>query len=503
MMDNQCVTNKEQELARNLSGAQLESKECDIKNSKQEYNVDTGTVNRCSVTGRSFKFIKSMRIEPVMFLFMFSSVLNSTFLTNLIMDKGCLLHYNYSQNVCDNLHNQSNEMHRNKVEMIANNYNLYLSFLVPVGAFMVIFLAPWSDKYGRKPLLIYGLIGFVINDMGIILCTIYFHSKLEYVLLSNLFAQLNGGFICIHTTINSYTSEMSDSETRSLKFMLLHIAFELGVTLGALSGGLLYTFYSYNGVFVTMTVCHVLTILWVLFLIPETRGQVVQADLLKKLNDLCSIRHFTNGMKICLKRRENSGRLYLWLLLLSGCCFQLSYMVYTNINYVYTHHMYEWNPTIYSKVWSAFSFSEMIVFLVFSYACIEIFKFSDPLIGIIGCISIIGKNIFLGLAFELRIYYLSNIFGFLHGFGNSAIKSLISKIILEEELGQVFSFLATCEAIIPLLGSAVVAKIFNATVHIFPGACYIAVTIFLIFPLGMFMHILCVKQPELPFPKTA
>ncbi|XP_071034460.1 proton-coupled folate transporter isoform X3 [Parasteatoda tepidariorum] len=423
MMDNQCVTNKEQELARNLSGAQLESKECDIKNSKQEYNVDTGTVNRCSVTGRSFKFIKSMRIEPVMFLFMFSSVLNSTFLTNLIMDKGCLLHYNYSQNVCDNLHNQSNEMHRNKVEMIANNYNLYLSFLVPVGAFMVIFLAPWSDKYGRKPLLIYGLIGFVINDMGIILCTIYFHSKLEYVLLSNLFAQLNGGFICIHTTINSYTSEMSDSETRSLKFMLLHIAFELGVTLGALSGGLLYTFYSYNGVFVTMTVCHVLTILWVLFLIPETRGQVVQADLLKKLNDLCSIRHFTNGMKICLKRRENSGRLYLWLLLLSGCCFQLSYM--------------------------------------------------------------------------------GNIFGFLHGFGNSAIKSLISKIILEEELGQVFSFLATCEAIIPLLGSAVVAKIFNATVHIFPGACYIAVTIFLIFPLGMFMHILCVKQPELPFPKTA
>ncbi|XP_042900405.1 proton-coupled folate transporter-like [Parasteatoda tepidariorum] len=459
-----------------------------IANESQPSCINVLKSNNLSRTSKCLEIICSLRIEPVMFLFMFSFILNTTCLTNLMMDKGCRFYYKYPKNVCDDIHNDSNIKASNDVEILANNYNLYLNFLAPISACVVIFLAPWSDKYGRKPLLISALFGFFLNDIGVILCTIYFDSGLEFIVISNLPTQFSGGFIAVSTIIYSHISEVSDTESRSLKYTFLQIAFGVAVTLGALAGGQLYKLHGYLGVFITMAVGHFLAVVWVVFLVPETRGLDSKVGLKKKLKDLFSSENFTDGLKTCIRRRENGGRCCLWLLLLSSCTIALTYEVYTDIAYVYTHHMYKWNPTIYSQMWAIFSFSEMIVVFICTFVFIKVFKFSDPLIGIIGSVSIIGKNIFLAFAFELWLYYLSNIFGNLNGLGNLAVRSLISKLVAEEEMGRVFSFLATCEAIVPLLGSIVIAKIFNATIEYFPGSCYLAATVFLMLPLSTFIY---------------
>ncbi|CAL1295790.1 unnamed protein product [Larinioides sclopetarius] len=428
---------------------------------------------------------KSLRIEPVMFLFMFSYILNTTCLTNMIMNKGCLFYLNYSKDICDNLTAHRNES--DNAEILANNYNLYLNLLAPIGAFVVIFLAPWSDKYGRKPLLLMALFGFFIYDLGIILCTIYYESELYFIILSNLATQVTGGFICVMTVIYSYISDSSTPESRSLRYTFLQIAFGLAVTLGALAGGQLYYYWGYLTVYETMAAGHLLAILWVVIFVPETRGLDVWVPFSKKLGDLFASQNFTDGLRTCLKRREDQGRLQLWMLLLSSCTIALTYEVYTNIAYVYTHHMYKWEPKTYSEMWTIFSFSEMVVVLVVTPLLVKVVKLSDPAIGIIGSISIISKNIFLAFAYHLVLYYFSNITGFLNGLGNLAVRSLISKLVAEDELGRVFSFLATCEAIVPLLAAAVIAKIFNATIKVFPGACYLAATVFLMLPLCTFV----------------
>ncbi|GFY69172.1 hypothetical protein TNIN_320341 [Trichonephila inaurata madagascariensis] len=428
---------------------------------------------------------KLLGIEPVMFLFMFSYILSTTCLTNMIMDKACLFYFNYSQEICENKTAYKNV--NDNLEIVANNYSLYLNLLAPIGAFVVIFLAPWSDKYGRKPMLLMALFGFFLNDIGIILCTVYFDSALYFIILSNLPTQLTGGFICVMTVIYSYISDSSSPESRSLRYTFLQIAFGLAVTLGALAGGQLYHYYGYKVVYETMAAGHLLAIIWVLLLVPETRGLEVCVPFSKKLKEIFASQNFTDGLMTCLKVRENRGRTQLWLFLLSSCTIALTYEVYTNIAYVYTHHMYKWDPTAYSEMWTIFSFSEMVVVLVCTPLLVKVFKLSDPLIGIIGSVSIISKNLFLAFAYELPLYYLSNITGFLNGLGNLAVRSLISKLVDEDELGRVFSFLATCEAIVPLLAAAVIAKIFNATIKVFPGACYLAATAFLMLPLGTFV----------------
>ncbi|XP_035209187.1 proton-coupled folate transporter-like isoform X4 [Stegodyphus dumicola] len=383
--------------------------------SRNDYqSLDDGDEDWSSKCSRCFQIFKSLRIEPVMFLFMFSFILNSTCLTNMIMEKGCLYYLNYSKEICSNLSYYKDQ--RDSVEILANNYNLYLDMLAPIGATVVIFLAPWSDKYGRKPPLILALFGFFVNDVGIILCTIYFYSALEYIILSSLATQLTGGFIAVMTVIYSHSSEVSSAASRSQKYTYLQIAFGIAVTLGALAGGQLYRYYGYTVVYSTMASGHLMAILWVIIFVPETAGLDSNVSFWHKMRDLCSSQNFTSGFKSTLKHRDNNGRTRLWFLLLSSC--------------------------------------------------------------------------------TVAITYEGNIFGFLNGLANLAVRSLISKLVDKEELGRVFSFLATCEAIVPLMASGIIAKVFNATIRTFPGACFLVATVFLMLPLGTFVWQLKYRVPR-------
>ena len=53
--------------------------------------------------------------------------------------------------------------------------------------------------------------------------------------------------------------------------------------------------------------------------------------------------------------------------------------------------------------------------------------------------------------------------------------------------GQVFAFAATCEAIIPLVGTIAVTQIFNSTIDIFPNVMYTVGAVLLLIPLATFM----------------
>ncbi|GBL95803.1 hypothetical protein AVEN_725-1 [Araneus ventricosus] len=54
-------------------------------------------------------------------------------------------------------------------------------------------------------------------------------------------------------------------------------------------------------------------------------------------------------------------------------------------------------------------------------------------------------------------------------------------------LGKLFSFLATCEAVVPMVGTVVITKVFNATMDIYPNVSYLMTVGLLLIPLGTFL----------------
>ncbi|GIY30030.1 hypothetical protein CDAR_445151 [Caerostris darwini] len=183
--------------------------------------------NKCI---RICMLFKSLTIEPIMFAFSFAFVMNLSCLSNMMIDKGCVTYFNYSKEICSNLSAYPDA--KDNVEKLATDYSMYFNMMSLIGAVAMIFIAPWSDKYGRKLPLFAAFFGITLSDIGLMICSWSLNSQMIYVVLSRIPGEIFGGFICVMTIIYSHASEVSSGARRTCKYTTVEIFFAMGMGLG-------------------------------------------------------------------------------------------------------------------------------------------------------------------------------------------------------------------------------------------------------------------------------
>ncbi|PRD23933.1 UNVERIFIED_CONTAM: hypothetical protein NCL1_45061 [Trichonephila clavipes] len=156
------------------------------------------------------------------------------------------------------------------------------------------------------------------------------------------------------------------------------------------------------------------------------------------------------------------------------------------ISFIYAHEMYDWSNTQFSTVSAVFS----IIGTITTFISVPIFKkmrLGDPTLGIVGCTSMLVKYIALGLATRVGVYFLANLLGLLGGLGTLASRSRISKVSSKNDIGKVFAFLTTAESFLPIIASALVSQVFNATLDIYPGLIFLIIGTLCAVSLGVFI----------------
>lgn len=140
-------------------------------------------------------------------------------------------------------------------------------------------LGAWSDKWGRRPVLIFSLIGTVISFVMLAMA-----QSLLMLFAARMVDGLSGGNI---TTARAYIGDISTDENRAKMFGVLGAAFGLGFIIGPALGGLFaqisYTAPIWAAAAITV-VAAVLAWLW----LPETvhRVDAVSGSPWKALRDL-------------------------------------------------------------------------------------------------------------------------------------------------------------------------------------------------------------------------
>jgi DHA1 family tetracycline resistance protein-like MFS transporter len=140
-------------------------------------------------------------------------------------------------------------------------------------------LGHWSDRLGRRPILIFSLIGTVVSFVMLALA----HS-LTLLFVARIVDGLSGGNI---TTARAYIGDVTTEENRARAFGMLGAAFGLGFIIGPGLGGLFarisYTAPIWAAALITV-VATVLAWLW----LPETvhRVHAVAGSPWKALRDL-------------------------------------------------------------------------------------------------------------------------------------------------------------------------------------------------------------------------
>jgi DHA1 family tetracycline resistance protein-like MFS transporter len=118
-----------------------------------------------------------------------------------------------------------------------------------------------SDKYGRRPVLLFSLLGFGIDYIFLSLAP-----TIWWLFLGRLIAGLFGASF---TTATAYIADISTSENRSRNFGMIGAAFGLGFIIGPGLGGLLGEFGP-RVPFMAAAVLTLLNLIYGYFVLPES-----------------------------------------------------------------------------------------------------------------------------------------------------------------------------------------------------------------------------------------
>ncbi|MDX1956121.1 MAG: TCR/Tet family MFS transporter [Chitinophagaceae bacterium] len=116
-----------------------------------------------------------------------------------------------------------------------NEASAYGGWLTAAYAVMQFIFAPalgnLSDKYGRRPVLLFSLFGFGVDYLVTALAPSF-----GWLFLGRIFAGITGASF---STASAYIADVSTAETRAKNFGMIGAAFGLGFIIGPLLGGLL------------------------------------------------------------------------------------------------------------------------------------------------------------------------------------------------------------------------------------------------------------------------
>jgi DHA1 family tetracycline resistance protein-like MFS transporter len=210
-----------------------------------------------------------------------------------------------------------------------NTASTYGSMLMFAYAFVQFICAPligsFSDKYGRRPVLLLALLGFGIDYVFMALAPTY-----SWLFVGRVIAGITGASA---TTCFAYIADVSTAENRAKNFGMVGAAFGLGFVVGPLMGGLLGQ-YGVRIPFYVAACLSLLNFCYGYFVLPESLPIEKRRNFdWKKANPLSSL--------LRLKNYKGIGALLIsvTLVYLSAHAVQSNWSYYTMFRFQWSEKM--------------------------------------------------------------------------------------------------------------------------------------------------------------------
>lgn len=208
---------------------------------------------------------RKITVEPVLFFYMLCTIMSVQLAQQLAFNKIC--QDKYDAETCKNLTKSQEDFVHEKT----SKWILYqsVSLMVPSIAASLI-LGSWSDKVGRKTVLILPSIGSVLLYINYMLNVGYFSLDVNFILIGVCISGFFGGFATTLLGVFSYISDITDKSQRTLRVAILESMIFLGGTVGNLIGGVLVEHQGFMAAFGLCLGLSVVVIFYVSLILPES-----------------------------------------------------------------------------------------------------------------------------------------------------------------------------------------------------------------------------------------
>ena len=250
------------------------------------------------------------------------SIYQSFLLQNLVIDKSCLVNLNISETICSDL--DSNKADQEDVQKVVTLVSMYCSIATAIPEVLIcLFVGPWSDQHGRKPVLIITGLGLLCQKLILLAMTYFRATRAEWYIATSVKALFFGGTASSMAAIYSYIADISTLRNRTARIAICDVCVMVGFPAGMFLSGKLYQYCGYYGVFGTAAVLDVINVLYVALRVKETRGpgsyqqlgsdEEPQAE--QGQTKLINFENIKSVFMTCLKKRDHHLRRVILLLI--------------------------------------------------------------------------------------------------------------------------------------------------------------------------------------------
>ena len=320
-----------------------------------------------------------------------------------------------------------------------------------------------SDKYGRRPIILFSLLGFSIDYLFIA-----FAPTLMWLFVARFISGITGASI---TTATAYIADISTPENRAKNFGMIGAAFGIGFIIGPVIGGLLGQFGPRVPFYAAAVLCFI-NFLYGYFVLPESLPKENRRELdWSKTNPIKAIMNLRKYPKIF-------GLFISIMLVYIG-----SHAVHSNWSY-FTMYQFKWDEKMVG-------ISLGIIGLLVGIVQGGLIRWINPKIGneksiIYGLILYTLGMFLFSMATESWMMFTFLIPYCLGGIAGPALQSVITENVPANEQGEIQGTLTSIMSATAIIGPPLMSNVFynfsnkNATIH-FPGAPFILGGILMLF----------------------
>ncbi|KAF5272414.1 hypothetical protein FQA39_LY07882 [Lamprigera yunnana] len=336
-----------------------------------------------------------------------------------------------------------------------------------ITAFLCFFLGSWSDIYGRKPVMILTLTGYVLAYAITTVVSLIHNASPWYLLFCSIPICMCGGFPSFLAVSICHLTESTSLVNRGLRMGIFEAVIVTAGLLGTSISSFAFHALGFCPVYVITTICIILS--WIIVLVGVEESKI-QVETEGKLRNLFRLSLIKDTIKTTFKQRENFDRAFLLTVVSMTVIFLLANTADGNIIFLYLRRKLQWtlkHYTLFISCRKMFWIGGSIIGGVLLHRCLHV---EESVIILLGFLSLMANVFIQGIATKDWHMYIAGATICFGGSISPMTRSLISKIVNVEEYGKVFSFVILTETIVDLIGSPLYTYIYNHTIEELPGA---------------------------------
>ncbi|XP_070178969.1 proton-coupled folate transporter-like [Littorina saxatilis] len=420
--------------------------------------------------------IRSVTVEPVLFLFMFASSLTFSAFLAVTYDKSCLLLHNAT--FCDELNNDTfAKGHKHEEDLVQQESSAWImrgniAITVPATLCLLLWLGSLGDRVGRRAPLVVPCVAAIVYSVSNIVNAAFLSWSPALMLPGQVVSGLGGSYLAVLMACYTYLTHLSEeSGTGMARVGVAEGAVFLSSTVSVVVAGRMVDVLGYVPVFGVALACQVLALGYTVFLLPNIKARErTQSD---TGSNSCCLSSARDMWTFFTTARAARVKVHLVLFIVVLDILQLCTTGEGDILLLYLKRSpRSWSYTTYGYFKGSENFTRGAAVLLLLPLFKKKTSVRDTTLILAGLVSKMAALVLLGLAKETWAIFLVVGVACLQGFPSAGLRSLMASLVETEEQGRLFGVVAATESVVTFVSTLVFNGLYPLTLDLYDGLCF-------------------------------